>query len=94
MYVCKECGNYYQFVGSGSVTLTNKVYKSGDFRAEVEEELESTEFLCCKECASNAIADVDIKTLPERLKDEIYNTATMGCIDEDVMKSLKEIANK
>jgi hypothetical protein len=94
MYVCKECGNYYQFNGNASVSITNKIYKGGDYQASPEERIEGYDLVCCAECGSNAVVDTNIKTLPERLKEEIYNTATMGCINEDVAKSLKKIVSK
>jgi len=92
MYVCKSCGNYYKFEGSSITSVVNKLNPTGRNRYEEETILEYKEvdFLCCSECGSNIWADINVNTLPQYLQDQIYNTVSMGAIEEYVMKKLKD----
>lgn len=95
MYVCKNCGNYYQFNGSAIATITNRLNaKQEEYEAETEYEYEEVDFINCIECGSNDVEYIDVNTLPERLKEEVHNTVNMGYIDIDVMKGLKVFVNK
>lgn len=91
MYVCKECGNYYSFTGSSIVFAKNKLNPTGKNKYEEETDLEYEEidFINCVECGSNSVAEVVAEELPQQLQDQIYNTLTMGCIENDIMKELK-----
>lgn len=96
MNVCKNCGNYYKFIGSAITTVNNKLNPTGRDKYEEEADIqyEEVDFINCNECGSNDVADVDVNALPIQLKEEVYNTLTMGCIDENVMKNLKVFINK
>jgi len=91
MYICKECGNYLAFEGSSITRATNKLNPTGRSKYEEETDLEyeGVDFMCCKECGSNAVIDVAVTDLPQHVQDQIYNTLTMGCIEVDIMKELK-----
>ena len=93
MYICKKCGNYYQFEGSSITSVANKLTPTARSKYEEEDilEYEGVDFLCCKECGSNYVTSINVNTLPQHLQDQIYNTILMGAVEADVMKELKEI---
>lgn len=93
MYVCKKCGNYYKFEGSSITSVTNKLTPTAraKYKEETIPEYEGVDFLCCKECGSNNVADITIGSLSQHLQDQVYNTISMGAIEEDIMKELKGI---
>jgi len=92
MYVCKQCGNYYQFEGSSITSVANKLTATGRNKYEEETILEykETDFLCCSECGSDLVVNINVNTLPQHLQDQVYNTISMGVVEEDVMKELKD----
>ena len=96
MYVCKTCGNYYQFNGSAIAKVSNKAYPTGRDKYEEESDIvyEELDFINCLDCGGNDVADIDVNTLPMQLKDEVYNTLATSCTDENVMKNLKVFVNK
>jgi len=93
MYICKQCGNYYQFEGSSITSVANKLTATGRDKYEEESILayEEVDFLCCRECGSNQVVSINPNDLPQHLQDQIYNTISMGVIDMDIMKELKKI---
>lgn len=92
MYVCKQCGNYYQFEGSSITSVANKLEPTAHNKYEEEDmlEYEGVDFLCCKECGGNNVTDISVDKLPQHLQDQVYNTIKMGVVKEDVMKELKD----
>ena len=92
MYICKKCGNYYQFEGTSVTYVANKFTATGRNKYEEETTLnyETVDFLCCKNCGSNSIVSVNINDLPQRLQGQIYNTISMGVIDTDIAVELKD----
>jgi len=98
MYICKKCGNYYQFEGTSVTYVANKLDstrfvtspKDNKYEEETTLSYEDVSFLCCKNCGSNSVVSVNINDLPQRLQDQIYNTINMGVIDTDIAVELKD----
>jgi len=96
MYVCRSCGNYYEFSGSAIAKARNATYSTGrdKFEESIDIMYEPLDFISCSECGGNDVTEVDINTLPKMMREEIYNTIIAGCVDLAIMVDLKEIAKK
>lgn len=96
MYICKECGNYYEFNGNSVATVINKVNKlSEDYEEETDYTYEGIDFISCSKCDSDNVCDIDFNTLPEDLQKEVYSILDIDAVvDVVVMKKLKEFVNK
>ena len=96
MYICKDCGNYYEFNGNSVAAVINKVNKlSGGYEEETDHKYEGIDFISCSKCDSDNVDDIDFNTLPEDLQKGVYNILNIGAVvDIDIMKKLKEFVNK
>jgi len=95
MYICRSCGNYYQFNGSAFATVSNKLNPiKGGYEEESDIEYNGLDFVTCMECDSENTIDIDIKALPKELQDDICSTLGVCSISVDTMRKLKEFINK
>jgi len=91
MYVCKSCGNCYQFEGSSVTSVTNKLEPTerSKYEEETINEYADVDFLCCSNCGSSSVVNININDLPSRLQDQIYRTLKMGETNVNVAVELK-----